>query len=480
MEVIPTLWLGGSLPQHEKKEILFSLLKIKSVVSVHVNFEGIEGISELLKILTSRLFDSLNLYRELNQLQLQYTQFRSIFSSNKSLPEFCKNLGFLQEELSKNESLMNSGANDLSLVFIFENVSAWGAKLFLDGDFRQTFPKVSYHRFQFSHPNLLFSKLSKWKKLGIIFIQQFPSLNRKNHFLRPDDIQITFQAYSELEMKKFIMQKLQKFLTDIFPTTNEPNFLVFQSRCLSNCKKILEVIPICMSCGITSRDELYSVLCGLWHRLYKESLPASCFTILKGFDTSLIQSKYAEPTTQNLKLHFEELIQQSMFLTPSEIVQSYADQVVKQLPLKLQYLIISAYLAANNPKSSDDLTFLSEKNKKRKWSKISSTENLKENSDERSGINGRTFSVERLLSIYAQILHINEGISTIDYGSPELQSALETLTLRKFLWKSQNWKPSKPMYGANIRGGVAEEIARSLRFPLDDFLYDSSRNHFKW
>ncbi len=155
------------------------------------------------------------------------------------------------------------------------------------------------------------------------------------------------------------------------------------------------------------------------------------------------------------------------------------------LPKRLRYLILAAYLAANNPKSSDNITFIGENTRKRKHSSLNNQSSAgggtgKDLIGASATVTNQLFSVERLFSIYCQITRICEGQFYEDYGRPQLHSLVESLVVRKLLKKANNWRLQNPRYESNITRSLAEEIANSVQFPLRDFLYDQNRSHFIW
>jgi hypothetical protein len=171
-------------------------------------------------------------------------------------------------------------------------------------------------------------------------------------------------------------------------------------------------------------------------------------------------------------------------------------------------LILAAFLADNNPKSSDNLKFIGE-SKKRKHKDLSNSEEFNDGDEKKKGIkkangleidknavssvNMQLISIERLLSIYAQILYIcekhsntnnNSGASsapvTADYGRPQLQILLETLVEKGLLWKPPNWKIIRPFYGSSISKTLADDVGKSLGIDINTFLVNSNSCHFNW
>lgn len=84
------------------------------------------------------------------------------------------------------------------------------------------------------------------------------------------------------------------------------------------------------------------------------------------------------------------------------------------LPLRTRCLLIAAFLAAHNPSASDNLTLLGDTVRQRR--RVSNREEnaSKASDDGRGGL--QLFSVERLLSIYAQLFHRVQGVSIGDYS----------------------------------------------------------------
>ena len=160
-----------------------------------------------------------------------------------------------------------------------------------------------------------------------------------------------------------------------------------------------------------------------------------------------------------------------------------------------KYLILAAFLASNNPKETDDHTFgVNNKRGKRKKKKMGTE------SDEGSNSTNRSFSIERLMSIFSQIVCINgnknmgilsdmKGKSNKSssntkafylevqntYGDSDLFSAVSTLVLQKYLLLGPGWTLEHPTYYSTVSQEMAEEVANALhpRFHLHDFMYSA-------
>jgi hypothetical protein len=165
----------------------------------------------------------------------------------------------------------------------------------------------------------------------------------------------------------------------------------------------------------------------------------------------------------------------------------------------MKLALLAAYIASHNPKNTDNLKFISDRSKKRRKTDVvkennignqdndnSNDKNSASNANNSNNNSSQIFSIERLLSIYAQILFLCDHSSSsstakqVEYGAPDLHSMIETLVLRRLLWKAAGYKVAKPMYGSSVNKALAENIAQSMQFPLNDFLYEPSKYHFTW
>jgi hypothetical protein len=152
----PAMWIGGPLSLIEKRHLLISVFSVKSVLYVHINFEGIQTIAEFLRLLISKLFDNLNSFLDdrkertgLGSSGLSYIQkLKGLFAHCRDIADFATNLGLLYNELKTRKCYHNGVEYSLSLFFIFENISSLGNLLpdrsSLSEDLRITLPKVFY------------------------------------------------------------------------------------------------------------------------------------------------------------------------------------------------------------------------------------------------------------------------------------------------------------------------------------------------
>lgn len=219
------------------------------------------------------------------------------------------------------------------------------------------------------------------------------------------------------------------------------------------------------------------------------SLQKPPITMIRGILELLLQRNILNVSVQDLTS-----IRKSLNLDETNAATAKGDQRKKvaakdsftvntnMIPHRLKYLIVACFLASHNPKGSDNLTFIGEKSKKRK-AQESTGANAKESLEasmtntqgasqsNKAQSSNRYFSLERLLSIYAQVLRLSvQEAEDACYGSASLQALIMTLVNRKLMSLSPHWKASKPLYGSNISRSLADEIARSIHFPLNDFL----------
>lgn len=104
-------------------------------------------------------------------------------------------------------------------------------------------------------------------------------------------------------------------------------------------------------------------------------------------------------------------------------------------PIRTRYLLIAAFLASNNPIESDTMKFIGSKNERRKKTRKSDDDDIgggssgdacnnnKTTSNSGAGVN-RYFSLERLLSIYAQIAGIVNHKESIGFGSIQIYATV--------------------------------------------------------
>jgi hypothetical protein len=156
------------------------------------------------------------------------------------------------------------------------------------------------------------------------------------------------------------------------------------------------------------------------------------------------------------------------------------------MSIRQRCLIISAYLAAHNSKDSDNLTFVGDKSRKRKT--VTSSETAGSNAKEsfagsssshvvsvttKAPAIHRYFPLERLLSIYAQVLKLccaGKDDVRPAFGNIQLHGMIASLEDKHLLIRAPQWRLQRPLYGASISRVLVDSLSTSLKFPLGDFL----------
>ncbi len=135
--------------------------------------------------------------------------------------------------------------------------------------------------------------------------------------------------------------------------------------------------------------------------------------------------------------------------------------------------MIASYLAAHNPKDSDNLKFIGEGTKKRKSSEMKNGHDSSEISSA-SGKNvsaNKSFSLERLMSIYGQVLKIctSQHLDAL-YGDVNIHVMIHSLVEIQLLGRCSATKLSRAMFSSNISRSLAENLSKSIHFPLSQFV----------
>jgi hypothetical protein len=150
------------------------------------------------------------------------------------------------------------------------------------------------------------------------------------------------------------------------------------------------------------------------------------------------------------------------------------------IPLRMRCLIIACYLATHNPKESDNLKFVGERSKKRKngdhaaGSEQKDSSGPSHSSSSKASLTNKCFSLERLMSIYGQVLHIST-VQPFDalYGDVNIHAMINSL-IEKHLLCRVTPKLSRAMFSCNVSRSLAESISKSIRFQLNHFV----TNHY--
>jgi hypothetical protein len=159
------------------------------------------------------------------------------------------------------------------------------------------------------------------------------------------------------------------------------------------------------------------------------------------------------------------------------------------LSMSMKYLLLASFYASNNRKETDANTFGNLRKQKRRKVRAGQDE------DDDTNI-GKTFTLERLMSIYSQITCIGGiqlaggeraaqalGRSSIMseprgaikeiteyYGDANIFSTVTTLVSLKYFVQGSGWSLEKPSYQCLLNRMQVDKIAQSLNFPLHHFL----------
>jgi hypothetical protein len=169
------------------------------------------------------------------------------------------------------------------------------------------------------------------------------------------------------------------------------------------------------------------------------------------------------------------------------------------LPLSIKYLMLAVFLAAHIDKSSDDEVFNQRQKGRRKKEKKGSTVAEVAAAAIDAVAASRSFTLDRLLSIFAQICCIG-GISSLGggeraalalgrgaglpelnanwvkdqieelYGDARLFSAINDLEAQRYLVRGPGWTLETPNYVSAVTYKLALDISLTLSFNLDAFL----------
>ena len=359
-------------------------------------------------------------------------------------------------------------------------------------------------------------------------------------------ISINFPPYSEVQIRQIVVSKLsQSLLSAIKSALKIESEEEISDKNLEQYKEVVKrdisdaIAYLCehsVAVIFTSRRQLKIILCmirSLWVIVFKDTIYQTYERLIRNYENTPVEvltskrspgnkkkssnistpmkTDLSKPSANTIKAILEVMNQRNVINASLQDV-SYIRQhlqldvdvssngitqkkkaLVKDpfslstnmIPHRLKYLLLACFLAAHNPKGSDNLTFIGEKSKKRKQQEttggnakesiqesMNATNQSSSHASNKTQSSNRYFSLERLLSIYAQVLNICSNHQTVDagYGSALLQALIMTLVQRKLVSLSPHWKSNKPTYGSNIPRALADEIAKSIHFPLNDFL----------
>jgi hypothetical protein len=178
-------------------------------------------------------------------------------------------------------------------------------------------------------------------------------------------------------------------------------------------------------------------------------------------------------------------------------------EALSSQPKRLRLLLVAAYLAAHNPITTDNLTILGESVKKRKASQLSSSSQT----EERVLDGSKLFSLERLLSIYAQMHHKVTNKCLAGYADADTQAmvrAAQIISLACLMLRSPSlclmlqiaslvqgqllfhapgpqFRLYSPRYGSRISDALAQQLARSFGFSIQEYMFhpNTASFHFR-
>lgn len=161
------------------------------------------------------------------------------------------------------------------------------------------------------------------------------------------------------------------------------------------------------------------------------------------------------------------------------------------LPLSIKYLLIAVFLASNNAKETDDFVFAMRQRGRRKKQHVGT-----DTSQIVDAIAARTFTLDRLLSIFAQVACVG-GISSLGggeraaialgrssglpepswvagqieeyYGDARLFAAIHDLEVQRYLVRGPGWSIDRPVFLSAVPYKLASEIARGVSFDLEAY-----------
>lgn len=249
-------------------------------------------------------------------------------------------------------------------------------------------------------------------------------------------------------------------------------------------------------------------------------------------DSNVQLKKLQRPNQSQLKVILEELLKKPYEThtttlprqsngNSSSIVKTISSNLAQgsyhaqSIPIEYRRIIIACYIASQNPRQYDELAFMIENKQKRRKPRMPTQSKEKQTGDnnghEKTGkgdgegnnkaaelvstsitdainTNYRIISLERILSIYSHIvLHTTKrkpGATNttieINFANPLLSGFVGQMVKEHLLYPASNWILSAPQYIANISSQYAQEIAKSLDFPLQHFLLHGQSSGYQW
>mmetsp|Transcript_755 Transcript_755/g.1637 ORF Transcript_755/g.1637 Transcript_755/m.1637 type:complete len:191 (-) Transcript_755:996-1568(-) len=146
------------------------------------------------------------------------------------------------------------------------------------------------------------------------------------------------------------------------------------------------------------------------------------------------------------------------------------------MPTRTRYLLLAAFLAGVNPKESDNLKLTGGRDQRRKKQRLGcdGDPDLKVGAGA-AGLQGsRWFSLERLTSIYTQIVGIVTHRPAVGCGDAGMYAALRSLVQKRLLTETES--AGEAVFLSYVSRDAADLVAGSVGFHLPDFLYHNPQN----
>ena len=313
-------------------------------------------------------------------------------------------------------------------------------------------------------------------------------------------ILVSFQSYSNAQIKEIMMQKLTSngaISPNFGPVLND--VLHRLTTTTNHIGELLEVISIINemnklpggsgAASATATGRVLTASAATEFVLEQVQMPTFHMKGISGsgMNNAALSGNKRQRGDANSSVKFSRLLALEK-VVDVETLRGATSCV--ELPLSVKYLIIAVFLASNNAKENDDYIFAMKQKGRRKKEKVGTDSSTTDASASRS------FTLDRLLSIFAQIVCLG-GISSLGggeraalalgrtaglpepswvadqieayYGDARLFTAINDLEAQHYLVRGPGWSLEKPVYVSAVPLKLASDIARGLSFDLDAF-----------
>lgn len=328
---------------------------------------------------------------------------------------------------------------------------------------------------------------------------------------------VWFKPYSEAQTKSILLARFQNFIdstvnsnilsniNQLQTNTAEPILQWFQSA-LSFF--LVNTLTSAYSLVSTHLQTLSTFIEAIWLAFFQESLNSTIIRVVNHFQSSKPETEAFPtlPTVTELTIISKKIVNiPSNCWTETEILKVFQPRKrrrhastlrlntaknespeilwCKSASLQLRLLIVAAFLACRNPRSTDDVILLGAKRGRRKKVRAGTDPAVQEQKEQEntdgSLTESKAFTTERVLSIFAQLTKIISPQDSTSLGTISTYNLLKSLVSKRLLAERGSTIEGQQLkyvsfVSRDLVVAVSDSMPKDANFQLKDFLHDST------